>query len=486
MAEPKVTLPKKGKSKEELFSEMEQFRQNDVPWKDGRAFSLVFYPGDEVAEVLKEAYQRFFFENGLNPTAFPSLRKMETEVVSIAADLMKGDDAVVGNMTSGGTESILLAVKTAREYALAEKPYIKQPEMVLPITAHPAFEKAAHYFNVRPVHVSLREDQRVDPQKMREAITENTVLVVGSAPAYPHGVIDPIQEIGKIAQENNLLLHVDACVGGFMLPFVEKAGYELPPYGFDVPGVTSVSMDAHKYGYASKGASVILYRNAAIRRSQFFVYTDWPGGIYASPTISGTKPGGSVAATWAVLNYLGEEGYTAIAQEVMQTTQRFMEGINGIDGMYVISNPDISIMGFTSDKFDIFAIGDEMGEKGWHMDRQQFPNSLHLTVSRPHKDTVEQFINDLEEAVNKARKLNWTNLSSKLTVKMVKGFSRILPEKTFTQLMNAAQKAGGGNIPNRTAALYGITGSIPNRGDIRDMVVNMMDNLMQVEEKDKK
>ncbi|PSR03350.1 MAG: aspartate aminotransferase family protein [Bacteroidetes bacterium SW_11_45_7] len=468
MPAPKVTIPVKGKTKKEIFSEMETFRENDVPWQDGRAFSLVFYPGEEV-----------------NPTAFPSLRKMETEVVSMAAGLMKGDDQVVGNMTSGGTESILLAVKTAREYFTTKHPDIQEPEMVLPVTAHPAFEKAAYYFNVKPIHIPVQEDKRADPVKMQEAITDNTILMVGSAPAYPHGVIDPLSELGKIARDNDLLLHVDACVGGFMLPFVEKAGYELPPFGFDVPGVTSISMDAHKYGYSAKGASVILYRHPGIRRSQFFVYTDWPGGIYASPTISGTKPGGSIAATWAVLNYLGEKGYTRIAKQVMRTTKRFQKGINAIDGVYVIGDPDMSIMGLTSDQYDIFAIGDEMSKKGWHMDRQQFPDSLHLTISRPHKKMVNKFLADLQEAVAKAKKLNWTNLSSRLTVKMVQGFSRVLPEKIFSKLMNNAQKLGGANISGRSAALYGITGSIPNRGGIKEMVVKMMDEMMRVEDKKK-
>jgi len=256
----------------------------------------------------------FFSENALNPTVFPSLRRMETEVVAMTAALLGGDEHTVGNMTSGGTESLLMAVLTAREWGRAHKPDVQAPEMVLPATAHPAFEKAAHYFGVRPVHVPVGPDLRADVERMRAAITPRTVLLVGSAPSYPHGVVDPIVEIAQVAQEHGLLCHVDACVGGFELPFLRRLGYPVPDFDFQVPGVTSMSADLHKYGYAAKGASVVLYRDSALRRHQFFAYTDWPGGVYASATLAGTRPAGPIAAAWAVLHYLGEEGYLALAE----------------------------------------------------------------------------------------------------------------------------------------------------------------------------
>ena len=240
-------------------------------------------------------------------------------------------------MTTGGTESILMAMLTAREWGRANKPKIKQPEVVLPSTAHPAFDKAAHYFGLKLVRVPVGGDLRADVDAMRRAVTVDTVLVVGSAPSYPHGVVDPIAEIAKLAQERKILCHVDACVGGMMLPFVRKLGYPVPDWDFRVPGVTSISVDLHKYGYAAKGASVILYRDKALRRHQLFASTDWPGGIYASPTMTGTRPGGAIAAAWAVLNFLGEDGYLRIADTVMRTTVRLRDGINALDGLRIVS-----------------------------------------------------------------------------------------------------------------------------------------------------
>ncbi|MGB9594582.1 MAG: pyridoxal phosphate-dependent decarboxylase family protein, partial [Anaerolineae bacterium] len=278
MADNPYRLPEKGIPKDEVLAAMRALREKDVKWQDGRLFSLIYYAGEEITDVLKEAALLFFSENGLNPSVFPSLRQMETEVVAISADLLGGDAQTVGNMTSGGTESILLAVKTAREWARAHRPDIRQPEMILPLTAHPAFEKAAHYFDVKPVRTAIGPDFRADVEAARAAITPRTILMVGSAPAYPFGVVDPIAEMAAIAQERGILFHVDACVGGFMLPFVRKLGYPVPDFDFRVPGVTSISADLHKYGYCVKGASVILYRDAALRRHQFFAYTDWPGG----------------------------------------------------------------------------------------------------------------------------------------------------------------------------------------------------------------
>lgn len=479
---PSKPLPKSGRDKQALIDEMQRLKQKDMNWKDGRIFSLVFSAGDEVLELLKEAHALFMSENGLNPGAFPSLRKFETEVLAMAADLL-GDDQAVGNMTTGGTESILMAVKAARDYAQSRDASIRHPEVVLPATAHPAFDKACHYFGLRAVHIPVKDDFRADLEAFRQAIGPNTVLCVGSAPSYPQGVVDPIGEMAAIAQSKKILFHVDACVGGFMLPFVKRLGYPVPAFDLSVPGVTSISADLHKYGYAAKGASIVLYKDPELRRQQFFVYTEWPGGIYPSPTMVGTRPGGSIAAAWAVMNYLGEEGYLRIAREVMETTRKVMKAVDGMEGIHVLSDPEMSIFAIGSDEIDIYAVGDEMSVAGWHMDRQQFPPSLHVTMNYGHVQSHEKFIADLEAAVKKAKKLNWNTVSSKMTVGLVKGLSKVLPEKVFSKLLNAgAGTPKGGKTSSRTAAMYGMIGALPNRGDIETMVLDFMDQTYRMEE----
>ncbi|OQY96641.1 MAG: aspartate aminotransferase family protein, partial [Chloroflexi bacterium UTCFX4] len=268
-----ISFPARGYTRASIFDAMRAARARDVKWQAGRVFSLVFDAGDDVRAVAQQAYELFFAENGLNPTAFPSLRKFETEVVAMVAALLGGDDAIVGNMTSGGTESILMAVKAARDYARKIHPEIKMPEMILPVTAHPAFDKAAHYFDVKVTRTAITAEFRADVNATRAALTPNTILLVGSAPQYAHGVVDPIRELAQLAQEKNILLHVDACVGGMALPFARQLGYAIPDFDFTVPGVTSLSVDLHKYGYAAKGASVILYRSRALRRAMMYVTT---------------------------------------------------------------------------------------------------------------------------------------------------------------------------------------------------------------------
>jgi glutamate/tyrosine decarboxylase-like PLP-dependent enzyme len=475
-----LNFPLKGRPKDEILADMRTAKQRDVRWQEGKAFSLVFHAGPEIDELLKEAYELFFSENGLNPTAFPSLRKFETEVVAMAASLLGGEGGVAGNLTSGGTESLLLAVKTARDWARRHRPEIERPEIVLPVTAHPAFDKAAHYFGLTAVHVPVRPDFRADIQAVEQAITPNTILLVGSAPSYPQGVVDPIAALAELAQSNGLLCHVDACVGGFMLPFVRRLGYPVPAFDFQVPGVTSISADLHKYGYAAKGASVILYREAELRRRQFFVYTDWPGGIYPSPTMVGTRPGGAIAAAWAVMNYLGEEGYLAIAGTVMETVGRIQAGIASIPCLQVLSNPEMSVMAIGSDRLNIYAVGDEMSLRGWHLDRQQFPPSLHLTVNYAHCGVVEDFLRDLAASVESARKPSWEKLKAAGLVRLAHLAVRLLPEKTVSRLMGrAAELLGiqGSTLPGRSAAMYGLMGTLPNRGDLNELVLDLLDSM---------
>jgi glutamate/tyrosine decarboxylase-like PLP-dependent enzyme len=458
---------------------MRSARDGDVQWQKGRAFSLVYHAGKEVDDLLKEASLLFFSENGLNPTAFPSLRKFETEIVSMAASLLGGDDQTAGTVTSGGTESLLMTVKTAWDWACKNRPEIKQPEMILPLSAHPAFEKAAQYFDVKPVRTALRADQRADVESARKAVTANTILMVGSAPAYPHGVIDPIREMAAIALEHGFLFHTDACVGGFMLPFVRKLGYPVPDFDLSVPGVTSISADLHKYAYAAKGASVILYKTAELRRHQMFVSINWPGGIYPSPSMGGTRPGAPIAAAWAVLNYLGESGYLEMTDLVMKAARRLQDGVNATPGVKVISDPEMSVFAIGSDGLDMYALADELTKRNWHLDRQQFPPTLHMTVQFGHVEVVDEFLYDLADAANTVRKPSIEKTANQLLVKTANFLVKILPEAWVTRLMDKASSllGGGGGLPSKMAPMYGLIGSLPNRGDLKEMVLDLLDGM---------
>ncbi|MCU0692017.1 MAG: aspartate aminotransferase family protein [Polyangiaceae bacterium] len=474
------SLPNRGTDGDQVLRLMREAAAEDVRWREGRVFGLVFHPGDELGEFLMKAHNAFFSENGLNPTAFPSLRKFEIEVVSMVASLLHGDAEVVGNMTSGGTESILMAVKAARDRAMARTPKLARPEIVLPSTAHPAFDKAAHYFNLEAVHVPVGKDFRADVKATRKALSKNTALVVGSAPSYPHGVVDPISELAQLARKRDIPFHVDACIGGMMLPFVQRLGYPIPPFDFIVPGVTSISADLHKYGYAANGASVILYRNAELRRHQYFAYTDWPGGIYASPTMTGTRPGGAIASAWAMLHRLGYEGYQDIARDVMGATRRIRAGIDRIDGIYVLGDPQASLLAIASDRIDIYEVGDRMSDRGWHLERQQFPPSLHLTISRSHVRSAGSFLEDLRDAVRLSRKEPIERLIDRSKLLVVSTMARVLPSKVVSKVTAVASaKLGieGGNLPNRTAAMYGMLATLPNRGDLRTLVLDILDKM---------
>jgi glutamate/tyrosine decarboxylase-like PLP-dependent enzyme len=474
-----LTIPAKGRSKEGVLEAMRAARDHDIKWEQGRVFGLVYHISDEIDNLLKEAFTMFFAENGLNPTAFPSLRKFETEVVAMTAALLGGDQNVCGNITTGGTESLLMAVKTARDWSRVHRPGIREPEMVLPLTAHPAFDKAAEYFGVRAVHVPVRADFRADVEAMRAAITSNTILMVGSAPSYPHGVIDPIRELAALAQEHGLLFHTDSCVGGYMLPFVRKLGYPVPDFDFSVPGVTSMSADLHKFGYAAKPASVVLYRTPELRRHQMFVYIDWPGGIYPSPTMTGSRAGGPVAAAWALMNYLGEEGYLHITDTVMKTAKYLQEGIKAIPGLTVLSDPEMSVFAIASAKIDVNEVADELELRGWHLDRQHFPACLHMTVNYMHAAVADEFLSDLEAAAGVVRKPSLRKTASKFLVMLANFLTRILPEKWVSWLMGKVSSllGGGGGLPSRLAPIYGLIGTLPNRGDLKEMVLDLLDGM---------
>jgi glutamate/tyrosine decarboxylase-like PLP-dependent enzyme len=425
--------------------------------------------------LLKEAYTLFFSENGLNPTAFPSLRGFETEVIAMSAALLGGDENVAGNMTSGGTESILMSVLTAREWARVERPAVSVPEIIISVTAHPAFEKAAHYFNCRIVHVPVGDDYQVDVQAVRTAVTTSTVMIVGSAPAYPHGIIDPINELAKLANELQILCHVDACVGGFFLPFLSELGYEVPAFDFSIPGVTSISADLHKYGYAAKGASLILYRSRRLRRYQLYATVDWPGGIYASPTMAGTRPGGAIAAAWAIMNYFGGEGYREMARVIMQAVRAIQAGIATIPAIQILGSPDMCIMALASEELDIYEVGDELSIRGWHLDRQQLPPSLHMTVNFVHVQNVDHFLADLQAAVTSVTRRTLSKILRRWLVSVAQLLIKLLPKRWASRLTRGAAAQVGGGVPKRSAAMYGMMGTLPNRGDIKEVVLDLVE-----------
>jgi sphinganine-1-phosphate aldolase len=397
-------FPEKGMSADALFSEMEAARANDVDWKRGRVGLYVHYAGEDVLAVAKEASQRFFSENALGPKAFPSLKKFEDDVVDWALDLLHAPPTGTGVMTSGGTESLFLALATARDWARAAHPSITKPEIVIPASAHPAFDKAAHYLGLDVKRLPLRDDYRADVDAMAAAITPNTILVAGSAPAFPHGVIDPIATIAALARQHGVWCHVDACVGGFMAPFVKRAGYAVPPFDFEIEGVTSISADLHKYGFTAKGASLLLLADTAMRKYLEFDFDNWPRGRYKSATFRGTRPGGAIASAWAVMRYLGLEGYTRIARTTMQGRDRLIAGIESLDGFQVVGEPDLTVIGYGATGLDIDAVAQALGERGWFVTGMASPPGIHMGMLSPaHAAVVDEYLADLRAAVATVR-----------------------------------------------------------------------------------
>ena len=437
-------IPEKGRPYEEILAQLDQFGKDDPLYKEGKTWSLVYYLNKEHTDFLEAAYAKYFSANGLNPTAFKSLKRLEKEVLKFTAELLHIGDDACGVMTSGGTESCLLAVKTYRDFGKAKG--IRKPEMILPETAHVAWDKGAEYFGVKIRRAPLAPDHRVDVDAVRKRINRNTVMILGSAPEYPHGIIDPIEKLGELAKAHGIPLHVDACVGGYILPFIEANGIELPIWDFRVPGVTSVSADIHKYGFAAKGASCILYRSIDYFKYQIFVNQDWPGGVFASPALLGTRPGGAYAAAWASIQANGREGYMELARRTMDAANRLKEGISAIDGLEIIGRPQTSLFSYRSanPQLNIFAVGDVMEQKGWLVDRLQRPDALHAMVTAAHDRVVVQYLADLKDAV--------------------------------TTVLAHPELGETGQ-----AATYGMISHIPLRGMVRKQVANMFANSYQLD-----
>jgi glutamate/tyrosine decarboxylase-like PLP-dependent enzyme len=397
-----MPLPESSRPVAEVLAELEAMQSSDVRWRDGRAFSLAYSAGPEVHDVADEAYRRFSGDNALNTDAFPSLRRMQAEVVSIVADWVGAGPDAAGFMTSGGTESILMAVKAARERGRAERG-VTSPNIVLPTSAHAAFEKACHYFGLESRRVPVRADWRADPEAMAAAVDDDTVLMVGSAPQYPQGVVDPIEEIAALAAARDINCHVDACMGGVTLPYLRRLGFPIPAWDLSVHGVTSVSVDLHKYGYTAKGASVIMYRNRTLRAYQTFVTDNWLGGLYGSSGVLGTKGGGSIAAAWAVLQHLGDEGYLRLAATARRGAEQLAAAIASTPELVVRAAPDSTLVAFGAadpDHLDVFAVADELWRLGWYVDKQAPPASLHCTVNAVHDGLIDEFVGSLRTAID--------------------------------------------------------------------------------------
>lgn len=399
----KPQFPSESSSVDDVLAEVRARRGDDFDWRGGKTFSLVYHPDDEDLDRLQEAVAReYLHENALNPFAFPGLTAMEMEVIEWGSGLLNGPGH--GRLSSGGTESIFLAVQTMRDHARAKRG-IAEPVLVTANTAHPAFAKAAKYLDVEHVKVPVGADGRADVSAMAAAMDERTGMVVGSAPCYPYGVIDPIAELAGLAAAAGVLCHVDACLGGLLLPFWERIGEPVPPWDFRVDGVTSISADIHKYGWTFKGASLILYRSKDLLAEQFFLYDDWPGGLYGSATTAGTRPASPIASAWATIRHLGEPGYVALARTLRDTVNVFRDGVEAIDGLVITHRPDMSVFEFGSDPdvddpVDIGAVGDVMDDRGWHLDRQQ--GGLHLMLWPFHARVAEEFLADLRHAVANA------------------------------------------------------------------------------------
>ena len=399
-SEPHV-IPASGMTTQQISQAFDQVSTNDVRWRDGKAFSLAYNAGSDVLQVAEDAYKRFAGANALNTGAFPSLRQMQSEVLDMVGVWLDSPSTAAGYFTSGGTESILMAVKAARDQFLAESA-VTHPNIVLPTSAHAAFDKAAAYFGVELRRVAVRADWRADVEAMALQIDSNTILIVGSSPQYPQGVIDDIPALANIALQHGVNFHVDACMGGVSLAYLSRLNQQVPPWNMAVNGVTSISVDLHKFGYTSKGASVIMYANKRLRSFQGFFTDQWLGGVYASSGMLGTKSGGPIAAAWAVMHYLGDDGYLRLTRSARVATERLAQHINAHPHLSLLAQPDALLLSFVAKdllRLNIYAVADEMWKRGWYIDRQEPPQSLHCTINAVHESVIEAMIVDLDECI---------------------------------------------------------------------------------------
>ncbi len=403
-------LPRAPHSTDELLTTLKELSTREAPmWRDGRVSGGVYHGDSKHLDFLNQVYAMYSQANPLHADVWPSVARFEADIVSFTARLMHGDAktsdddaAVVGVLSSGGTESIMLAMKTYRDWGRSKG--ITRGNIVAPYSAHPAFDKAAHTLGVELIRVPMDSDGRVNVDKMKAAVNSDTLVMVGSAVSYPHGVMDDIETLSEYARKKGVGFHTDACLGGFILAFANEAGFPVPRFDFSLPGVTSMSADTHKFGYAAKGTSVVLYRGRALRRHQYFISPDWSGGLYATPGFAGSRPGALIAQAWATMLSLGREGYVANTKRVLETGRVIREGVGRISGLRVIGNP-LWVVAFTSDSFDVYRVLDEMTKRGWSLNGLQKPAAIHLCVTLRHTQpgVAEQFLADLAASVDAVR-----------------------------------------------------------------------------------
>ncbi len=459
-----MVLPERGLSKKEIFTLLENLSSDDVDWSSGRVFGYVFDPGKEITSTAEQALIKFYHKSGLDFTVYPSLLRMENDIIDFAIKHLGGDENSAGSFTSGGTESILLAVKTARDY-MRKKRKVKQPEMIVPETAHAAFHKAAHYLDVKLVQTPVDPvTMKAIPEAIEKAITKNTILIAGSAPCYSHGVIDPIDEMSEIARKHGILFHTDACMGGFILPFMKELGYDVPRFDFSLPGVTSISMDLHKYAYAPKGASVVLYRSRELRKYQYFACSKWTGYTMINTTIQSTKSGGPVAAAWATLNFIGKEKYLDFVKKKMEAVQKVVDFIENHPDLELVTRPEMTLIAFTSSTVNIFNIIDEVNSRGWYIQPAlrygKSKEHIHLSINYSNVEKIDDFLKDLEKSVESAKKL-----PSGILLKKVKPILSVIKRmglsgSTIFKLMKIAGLEGG-ELPKRFAPINEVLNELP-------------------------
>ncbi len=429
----------------DILARLREMQSADVPVTGGRTLAYVYDSGLEEADrVGREAVAAYAGSNGLDPTAFPSLLTMENELIGFAARLLDGPESTVGTITSGGTESVLLAVQGARD----SRPDIERPRMVLPVTAHAAFHKAAHYFGVEAVMVDVDADYRARPEAMAAAIDDRTVLVVASAPSYAHGVVDPVTEIAAAAASRGVRCHVDACIGGWVLPYAARLGRPVLPWTFAVEGVTSISVDLHKYAYAPKGTSILLHRTAAMRRPQFFASAQWPGYTMLNPTLQSTKSGGPLAGAWTVVSTIGDAGYLALTEKVLAGVDRLVSGIAEIEGLRVVVPPESTLVAFATDETcDVFTITDAMTRAGWYVQPQlSFQGhepTIHLSLSAATADHTDEFLAALASAVAGAVADGPIRIDPEIVAFVESLDAAALTDEDFDGLLAAIGMAGG-------------------------------------------
>lgn len=431
-------LPKSGIKREDIINKLDDnLTLGNYDWKGGKVSGAVYFYNEDLINLVSEVYGKTSYTNPLHPDLFPGLCKMEAEVIRMSANLFHGDEDVVGSMTSGGTESILMACKAFRDYGREIKGIIK-PEIVVPTTVHAAFDKAAQYFKMKVRYIPIdNKTCQVDLKKFKKAINSNTVLLVGSAPNFPYGTIDDISAISELGVKYNIPVHVDSCLGGFLSCFMEDAGYPIPICDFRLPGVISISADTHKYGYAPKGSSVVLYRNKNYHHHQYTVTTDWPGGVYGSPSVNGSRPGGNIAVCWAAMLNFGKDKYVQATRDVIHTTKYIEKGLRRIKGIFIFGQPVTSVIALGSNDFEIYRLSTALKEKGWNLSVLQFPSGIHICVTRQHTKpgVADQFLEDVRIALDEILK----NPSEPVEGKMaIYGVAQALPDRSivgdFTRL----------------------------------------------------